>query len=87
MDNSRKKPGAAFWTTVGIVAALVGYVLSYAYAVRPQPVMVNGQIETMPSYTDALNTPKRRRLESFFTPIHWVDRRLRPRVWVPVAPF
>jgi hypothetical protein len=27
--NSRKKPGVAFWATVAVVAALVGYPLSW----------------------------------------------------------
>ena len=34
MNEDRKKPGWAFWTTVALVAVLVGYPLSYGPVTR-----------------------------------------------------
>ena len=43
MTDNRKKPGVAFWATVGLVVALVGSLAYVRVTDAPSPAYPNGQ--------------------------------------------
>jgi hypothetical protein len=92
MTSDRKKPGVAFWATVGLTIALLValcfYVGAYAWMVRPVPVALDVCLPAErvdPDYTGAsLSTTGHRDQEfwmKFFGPVHRIDRLIRRETW------
>ena len=79
MTCDRKKPGVALWASVVVVVGLplAAYVGAYAWSVEA----VSGlwaQVEMQPRYSRLGDAQAWHKL---FWPAHWVDRRVRPKLW------
>lgn len=77
--NARPAP----WIAAAVLLALVGgYVGTYFATVEP---LWDGAVVTYPRLHGLITTSAAERSwllwKKFFSPIHWVDRRLRPDVW------
>lgn len=90
-ETSTHKFRSVSWIGVIVLAALIGgYVGAYYATVRPSRdvdwlftaptgIVV---VQPGPEYADFLSSSLP--TEEFFTPIHWLDRRIRPQVWKPM---
>jgi hypothetical protein len=89
-----KKPGVAFWATVVVITALSAYVGGYGLTVRPCPFINVHGTSAIPGPHLFLRSAEYGRelpfigyiwmdenLRQLFTPIQWIDRRLRPDTW------
>jgi hypothetical protein len=93
MSEPQKKPGTAFWASVvtaSTVSALGIYVLVYALMVAPMqmfksdPSGVNKWVPagySEPAYREDSNAAATERLTAIFSPVHEIDRHIRPSVW------
>jgi len=73
---------------VGTLAALLAYVGTYLTTVDPMPVELEvgggGSGSGVPYVMDAYRLPIDPGMaSSFFSPIHEIDRRVRPQIWEP----
>lgn len=86
MDERHKKPGVAFWATLGIVLSLLliaGYAGSYFLLVEPIQTsryypLLSVSWFAVPHYHVV---GKQDFWRSFFAPANSVDRRIRPKTW------
>lgn len=84
--TATRKPLSFPWIGVAVLAVLIGgYVAAY-YATVERALLTENYSDRIkeicpiyPSLNRRLVNPRTR----FFTPIHWLDRRLRPHVWEP----
>jgi len=85
MTTDRKKPGVAFWATVVVVCLPALYVGAYCWMVEPLEIHPSKtKFYCLPSYP--LVNPSGvgvwyGQWERFFSPIHSIDRHLKPTVW------
>ena len=86
-------PRRRFWLkfAAGLLFAVVAYVGAYALSVKPIPSWPGGPISPgdylLPNYTgDYVLTGEDWWIERLFSPVHFIDRRLRPNLWhVPTS--
>src|SRR5688572_30111424 len=93
---SDRKPSLILPVAVAALLLLAGYVGAYYAMVDPVPMIIEVEGKTRweyqyvtvffyADYTQRLPMSMANRcgepLDSFFTPIHWIDRRIRPHVW------
>lgn len=90
----RKSASIVLPAIVTVLALLGLYVGAYCWMVRPlslpgppSPSLVHQQIEFFPVYSRAhladVDWELHQQLSTLFSPVHWLDRRIRPQVWKP----
>jgi len=89
MSDERKRSGVAFCATAVLACLLpvAAYFVAYAVFVQPAQgggiVSLNSALLPMVAWYPRLGDSSA--WETFFAPAHWVDRRIRPKVWHDVA--
>ena len=92
------RPRRRFWLKLaaGLLFAVVAYGGAYAAMVQPAGRIVFGapgggklpaRLTIVPNYRWSAISPAVKWAESFFRPVQWIDRRLRPRTWEPRSVF
>jgi hypothetical protein len=89
--TSPRKPGFVLPVAVTLTVLLGLYVGAYYWMVQPLGRRVSGDpwLIATPFYGPESelyhlgHTPWNDRLRPLFTPMHWLDRRIRPHVWEP----
>ena len=87
MSEDRKKPGAAFWATVVVVVGLAtigAYAGLYLCMVDEDGTVfpVVGEPYTLPEYCWGEDQCTNQQFwGAFFSPVHWVDRKIRQDKW------
>ncbi len=94
MGEQKADSQVAMWAVVvTVIAAISTYIGAYFSMVRPDDIIVSHSVANSdrgvslsPDYSgkaehDGESVRNQRALMRFFAPIHWLDRKARPKTW------